>query len=671
MADLEGRTLDRYELERLLGRGGMADVYVAYDPHFERQVAIKVFKREDEDLLRRFVREAQFMASLSNTHLIPVFDAGVKRLDGINVYYIVMPLMEGGTLRTRIKRGPLPLKQVCTYAREIASALDYIHSQGIIHRDIKASNVLLDEDGRCYLSDFGIARAAGESTQLTTTGNVMGTVDYIAPELFESDRRADEKSDLYSFGILLYEMVTGRLPFIGENPIAVVTMHINNPPPSPRKFAPDLSPQVEQVLLRALEKRPERRYESASTLAEAFCRAVNSRQTRKMSTVEPLPARDHVGIPAPATPIVSSALGQQGGPRHTPPLPTGYQESLPGNYAQQAPIHPYYGPQSGQPQYVQSKSQTSRSSGFIAALVVIALLAVIGASVFVVVSNNQRLNTTTLEPTATPNLQATTSAANATATAVQQANATTATAIANTQHATATAQANAHATATVQARQQATATVQAQATQTVLAHATATAAVIQTATTGTPAYSDPLTDANNTDTQAAQWDTGVGCAFHADGYYVSTNILSDSKTCYEKGKKYQNFAAQVDVTIQKGHSGGLFFRSTAGLLAGASGYLFEIDSQGNYKISSSSNFSLATATVLHDWTASSALKTGNTKNRLQVIARDNTLLFYANGTFLISIQDNAYSSGTLGFLGTANQGDTATVIYANLAVYPQ
>jgi serine/threonine protein kinase len=661
MANLEGRILDRYELERLMGRGGMADVYVAYDPHFERQVAIKVFKREDEDLLRRFVREAQLMASLSNAHLMPVYDAGSKRIDGMNIYYIVMPLMEGGTLRTRIKRGPLPLKQVCTYAREIASALDYIHSQGIIHRDIKASNVLLDEDGRCYLSDFGIARAASESTQLTSTGNVMGTVDYLAPELFESDRRADERSDLYSFGILLYEMVTGRLPFSAENPIAVVTMHINKPPPSPRKVVPDLSPQVEQVLLRVLEKQPEMRYESSSALSEAFCHAVNTRQTRKVSTVEPLAMRDDMGGPSP---IVSSALGQQSGRRNTPPLTTDHQEVLPGNYAQQAPVYPYNDSQPGPLQY---KRHASRSSGFIASLVVIALLSVIGSAVFVIVSNSQHQSNGQPAPTATPNGQATASAA--TATAIQQANAATATAIANTQHATATAQAN--ATATVQARQQATATAQAQATQTVQAHATATAAVIQTATAGTPAYSDSLTDANNADTQAAQWDTGSGCTFHSDGYYVSTNILTNFKSCYETGKKYQNFAAQVDMTIQKGHSGGLFFRSTVGTLGGASGYLFEIDSQGNYKISSSSNFGSSTTNVLHDWTASSALKTGNTTNTLQVIARDNTLLFYANGTFLIALQDNAYSSGTLGFLATSNQGETATVIYTDLKIYPQ
>src|SRR5436309_756230 len=128
-------------------------------------------------------------------------------------YYIVMPFMEGGTLRARIRRSPLSLSQVCQALKEISLALDYIHQQGIIHRDIKSSNVLLDAQGHCYLADFGIARTSTDATQLTSTGNILGTVDYVAPELFEENRRADAGSDLYSLGVLLFEMVTGQLPF--------------------------------------------------------------------------------------------------------------------------------------------------------------------------------------------------------------------------------------------------------------------------------------------------------------------------------------------------------------------------------------------------------------------------------------------------------------------------
>ncbi|TMB84653.1 MAG: serine/threonine protein kinase, partial [Chloroflexi bacterium] len=150
-------------------------VYKGYDRHFDRTVAVKVFKREDEDMLRRFVREARLMASFHNEHLVPVYDAGQYLADYETRYYIVMPFMEGGTLRTRIRQSPLSLDEACRVLKDIADALDYIHQQGIVHRDIKASNVLLDGQGRYYLSDFGIARISTDATQLTITGNVLGT----------------------------------------------------------------------------------------------------------------------------------------------------------------------------------------------------------------------------------------------------------------------------------------------------------------------------------------------------------------------------------------------------------------------------------------------------------------------------------------------------------------
>src|SRR5260370_25001694 len=140
MAGLEGKTLDHYELQRLIGRGGMADVYEGYDQYFQREVAVKIFKREDDELLRRFIREANVMASLSNEHLVPIYGSGECQVDGIIQYYIVMPFMKGGTLRTRIRSAPLSSAEACECLQEIAQGLDYIHSQGVIHRDIKSSN---------------------------------------------------------------------------------------------------------------------------------------------------------------------------------------------------------------------------------------------------------------------------------------------------------------------------------------------------------------------------------------------------------------------------------------------------------------------------------------------------------------------------------------------------
>ena len=172
MPGLEGKTLNRYTLQHLVGKGGMADVYKGYDTQSGRSVAVKVFKREDEEMLRRFIREARLMASFRNEHLVPIYDAGQYQAEYDTRYYIVMPFMEGGTLRARIRQSPLSLTEACRALKDIADALDYIHQQGIIHRDIKASNVLLDAQRRYYLSDFGVARISSDASQLTTTGNV-------------------------------------------------------------------------------------------------------------------------------------------------------------------------------------------------------------------------------------------------------------------------------------------------------------------------------------------------------------------------------------------------------------------------------------------------------------------------------------------------------------------
>ncbi|GCE48993.1 serine/threonine protein kinase [Thermosporothrix hazakensis] len=307
MADLEGMTLDRYELRRVIGKGGMAEVYEGYDPRFERKVAIKIFIRNDEEMLNRFIREARVMAALRHPHLIPIYDAGKTTLNGALRHYIVMPLMQGGTLRTRLRKGPLSPMEVRQYLRSIASALDYMHQQGIIHRDIKASNVLLDEQGHCYLADFGIARRATDATQLTSTGFVLGTADYIAPELFDDGRKADALSDLYSLAVLLFEMVTGRLPFESENQLVLVTMHMSKEPPSPRTYVPDLPPQTEQVILKGLEKKPEHRYPSAQALVEAFEQSLQPRPAMvAASGIQEINGQRLV-LPAPP-PVASSAV---------------------------------------------------------------------------------------------------------------------------------------------------------------------------------------------------------------------------------------------------------------------------------------------------------------------------------------------------------------------------
>jgi serine/threonine protein kinase len=278
MVGLAGKTLGRYVLGQRIGKGGMADVYLGYDPYFQRAVAIKIFKQDNDGMLQRFMREARIMASLHHPHLMRIYDTGESEVDGLTRYYIVMPFVEGGTLGTRIRHSVLSPEDANKYLFDIATALDYIHQHGIIHRDIKSTNVLLSTDDLCYLSDLGVARLVNDVYTFTSTGNVLGTVDYIAPELFVGNNKADALSDIYSLGILLFEMVTGRRPFAAENQVALASMHVNEPPPLARTLVATISPAIEQVLMKALEKDPARRFPTAVAMAEAFHQATKMPQ---------------------------------------------------------------------------------------------------------------------------------------------------------------------------------------------------------------------------------------------------------------------------------------------------------------------------------------------------------------------------------------------------------
>jgi len=679
MAGLEGKTLDHYELRRLIGRGGMADVYEAYDSYFQREVAVKVFKREDEELLRRFVREADLMFKLDNPHLVPIYGSGEYQVDGHAQYYIVMPFMAGGTLRARIRRSPLSMAEACECLQEICPALDYIHSQNVVHRDIKASNVLLDADGRYYLSDLGIARITADVTQFTGTGNVLGTVDYIAPELFEGNHKADALSDLYSLGVLLFEMVTGRLPFYADSQIAVATMHMAKPPPPPRSINPNISPQVERVMLKSLAKKPEQRYQSATELADAFCLAIASSMT--LEAQEYIPDSFDTAPVSKATaehitPMVLKSTPTPALPE-MPPITSFTKEGSRSGLIESRPV-------------TRTQRQRRRAARRISqraiVVTILALVILLVLAIPAIYAATHRQNVPGITPTATqgqgssitsaaaPDLTATAQAvAAATATAQGQAqNQATATAQAA---ASATAQAQNQATATAQAALTATAQAQAQSTATVIAGATATAqaqaqataGVVQTATAGSPAYQDLLTDPTQSNTVAANWDQDDHCAFMSDGYHVSENLgLVNLHGCRESAYTYSDLAVSVDVKILSGHSGGLFFRvSTDPLNNYTGGYLFEIDSQGNYRISSFNGG----AQPLHDWTSSSALKQGNAvTNTLLAIAQGSKLLFYANGVFLTEVDDSSYTSGVIAFLATTTDTN-ADVVYTNVKVY--
>jgi serine/threonine protein kinase len=270
--DLTGKQFGPYQIVAPLGEGGMAAVYKAYHPAMERYIALKVLPRHmafSEEFLTRFRREAKLLAQLQHPHILPVFDYG--EVDGYP--YIVMPFIVSGTLADILRKQRLSLPEVRRILTQIGDALSYAHGRGMIHRDIKPSNVLIDERGNCLLTDFGLARMVEAAEKLTTSGSIMGTPAYMSPEQGMGSN-TDYRSDLYSLGVILYEMITGRVPYTAETPVAVVFKHIQDPLPAARKFNPNLPEALELVLLKSLAKNPEDRYQTADEFVQAVQRVI-------------------------------------------------------------------------------------------------------------------------------------------------------------------------------------------------------------------------------------------------------------------------------------------------------------------------------------------------------------------------------------------------------------
>lgn len=263
------KTLGGYEILEQIGRGGMASVYKAHDPRMDRYVALKIlppYYSEDPVFQERFKREAKAIAALEHPHILPVHAYGEED----NVAYLVIRFMPSGTLADLLEHGPLPLHEAGRLLTQVAAALDYAHRRGILHRDVKPSNVLLDADGNAYLADFGIARLVEAASDLTGSG-IVGTPPYISPEQVEGgSANLTAASDQYALGIMLYEMVTGQRPFESDTPMRVLMMHLNDPLPSARTLRPDLPEAAEEAIDKALAKDPVARFDTCSALASAF-----------------------------------------------------------------------------------------------------------------------------------------------------------------------------------------------------------------------------------------------------------------------------------------------------------------------------------------------------------------------------------------------------------------
>jgi serine/threonine protein kinase len=271
MDDLIGKTLGQYRIVEKLGSGGMADVYKAYQESLGRYVAVKILPAvlsRDETFRARFDREARAVAQLRHPNILTVFVYGEE--DGI--IYIVMEYARGGTLKDRMQE-LLSLDETVEMVSRVGSALAYAHRRGVIHRDVKPTNVLLTEDGWPLLADFGLAKMVEGSKELTASGMSVGTPEYMSPEQGQG-LPADHRSDIYSLGVMLYEMVTGQKPYTADTPMAVIIKHMTETLPSPRALRPDLPISIERVIVRAMAKSPEDRYDSADEMAAALKRAL-------------------------------------------------------------------------------------------------------------------------------------------------------------------------------------------------------------------------------------------------------------------------------------------------------------------------------------------------------------------------------------------------------------
>lgn len=263
LAPLMGKIGEKYEVVRFIGKGGFSKVFLVRDKILDRKCALKVLSPEvmnDPEMLERFKREAKLYAALEHPNIVPIYDVGIYN----NIAYIIMKYIEGRTLKNIIKTyGSLPLEDIIQITRDILSALHYMHNKGVIHRDIKPANVIVEKStGRAILADFGLAKKVGETGGLTRTGEMLGTPFYVSPEQAKGEKLCPA-SDIYSLGISLFEMVTGKVPFTGETPLQIMWKHVREPLPSPSRYNPKIPQMLEKIILKATDKKPKNRYKSA------------------------------------------------------------------------------------------------------------------------------------------------------------------------------------------------------------------------------------------------------------------------------------------------------------------------------------------------------------------------------------------------------------------------
>jgi serine/threonine protein kinase len=652
MHGLEGTRLGRYLLQNRLGRGGMSEVYLAIDERMHRDVAVKVVSSAHSDYVERFQREAEAIGRLQHDHILPAYDFGEQ----LPWYYLVMPYIDYCTLLDKIKDGPLPLDYAGELLTQIASGLQYAHDHGVIHRDIKPSNILLRDDHFIYLADFGLARSVEGADKVTQTGILLGTPEYMAPEL--ADGPAGKSSDIYALGILLYQMVTGRMPFTGDTPLSVYLKQMRESPISPSRINPAIPHAVDTVILRALEKDPRRRFSSPMALAETYNQAL---QTARRASQIP-PAQHPTPSIFETTPIGEELLHQEANipvlpvspspmlepleplpepvapvvlpdklvlPAYTPTYPQAPARAPgsrpPASPVSPAPPAPNYRTASPPQGPARRRVPARRGPDLNMILIFILILMIIGAAVtFIVVASAANGNKS---PTSSQLTQTAAAAQGSPSPSLSPSSQPTATA---TPNATLTAQASIYGTAT--------------------------------AVTGlTPLLSDNLS--SNT---GNRWpDDGKTCTFSNGTYHVLVSQASYLQPCSPANFTCGNCAIKVDVSLLQGNDAGFILR-----MNGDQFYDFEITDQRQYFFRRHDANAGANYVQLVPNTGSNSIHSGAT-NTLMVIANGSNFLLFINGTFVNQVHDSTYGSGQISLVaGTFESASSADASFANLNVYP-
>ena len=302
---MESQTFGRYQIQAELGRGGMAIVYHAFDPRFDRNVALKILPREflfDQNFRARFEREARAIASLEHSAIAPVYDFGEE--DGQP--FFIMRFMPGGSLSDLIRQRQLSLDEIQAILARIASALDFAHQKSVIHRDVKPANILFDEAGDPYLADFGIVKLTEASAQLTSKG-MVGTPSYMAPEMMNANSTSP-LIDVYALGVTLFQMLTGKLPYKADTPIGTLMAHMNKPVPAIRHLRPDLPDAMQAVIEQAMAKNPAERFQSAGAVTTGLAVAISSAPLDMPETIETYAEEPTIAVPTPPDAVTTDVL---------------------------------------------------------------------------------------------------------------------------------------------------------------------------------------------------------------------------------------------------------------------------------------------------------------------------------------------------------------------------